>query len=302
MKILSSIKTFLIVCIFGLYSCNEDFFSTTLTIDPPPHEESLVVTAYGNTRTNTLEASVSKSVGLLEDVGENSTLINNANVKLIVDNIEYQLENDPSGNFEFNYFLPNGLIQFEEGKTYELKVNAPNFNEVSALAEVPMTVIPKSIELDKTETSIGDGYEYFPIDIVFDDPGDEDNYYESGALISLEYYGQSGFDYTYVEFIDPIIEYGISNMIFKDDSFNGLEKSITYYLPLWTIEENPGIEDFLYMNWRTISFDQFRYSRSVEQQLVNGDNPFSTPTQVFTNVENGLGIFAISNENFIQIN
>lgn len=57
----------------------------------------------------------------------------------------------------------------------------------------------------------------------------------------------------------------------------------------------------IYVELRTISEGMYNYLRTLNMQLVNRLNPFSEPVSVFSNIENGVGIFAGYSEELIKI-
>lgn len=292
----------------AFFSCG-DAFETTLEIDPPQHEEKLVVYAFGNTRTNLLVVSVAKSVGLLENVDKKELYINNAKVVLHRGEESYLLDfKEPDFNWGeeqfYNYFLPEGTIVLEKGETYTIEVEADGYPMASATTIVPNDINPTEITFDDNEISF-DGGTYVSIDVVFDDPSGQNDFYETSVLVSSEIFGGAeGFDMIYTEFIDPIIEYGWVNLIFKDGSFNGNRKKIQLLIDDYYTEVINGENalDYLYLNWRIISEDHYRYSKSVQQQRDAQGNPFASPIQVYSNIDNGLGVFTIVNEQFLKVN
>ena len=48
----------------------------------------------------------------------------------------------------------------------------------------------------------------------------------------------------------------------------------------------------LKVRFLTLSRDFFEFATSYQKQKLNNNNPFAEPTQVYSNIENGLGIFA----------
>lgn len=47
----------------------------------------------------------------------------------------------------------------------------------------------------------------------------------------------------------------------------------------------------LWLDLRTISYSMYMYQTTYEKQVTNRLNPFTEPVSVFSNIENGLGIF-----------
>lgn len=50
-----------------------------------------------------------------------------------------------------------------------------------------------------------------------------------------------------------------------------------------------------------LSDNYIRFQRSSEQYAINEDNPFAEPTEIFTNVDNGYGIFALAARSYQEV-
>jgi len=81
-------------------------------------------------------------------------------------------------------------------------------------------------------------------------------------------------------------------LFFNDASFNGMSKSFDVYIPSYITQDAAGLP--LYVELQIISDKTYKYHKSKAFYDNNQDNPFAEPTQIFSNVENGLGIFGLS--------
>jgi hypothetical protein len=288
-----------------LFSSCEDFFETTIEIDPPEFTEQVVIQAFGNTNANELKVTVTRSYGILEDNDFEELLINDAEVNLIYQGTVYPLE---ATDFSFNegeahnYLLDEGIIAFEAGETYELEVIAAGFDTATASCTVPLSTLPHDItfELDGPSSFEDD---YSRIGMVLNDPSGIENFYEMGMVAKFIFdNGDSIYSSLYTESFDPVIEESVGTLILKDASFDGEQKILELLLPRDFFISEPGLENRLFLTWRNTTEDHYRYVKSIEQNINTVDNPFASPVQVFTNVENGLGIFSIFTEEKIKIN
>lgn|SRR5690606_5831110 len=50
-----------------------------------------------------------------------------------------------------------------------------------------------------------------------------------------------------------------------------------------------------------LSDNYIRFHRSAQQYATNQDNPFAEPAEIFTNVNNGYGIFALAARSYVEV-
>ncbi|NJO70129.1 MAG: DUF4249 family protein [Bacteroidetes bacterium] len=138
----------------------------------------------------------------------------------------------------------------------------------------------------------------------FNDPKNEQNYY----LFNV-YRGVDDFQRTNMEFIcnDPVaeeeelnhgtIKFGVA---FSDKAINGKQHRITVTLdgktlacPFWNDNSPfPSHKTTLYFRLYSITEDYFKYIQTLNLFLKNHKNPLAEPTQVYSNITGGYGIFA----------
>ena len=222
---------------------------------------------------------------------------------------------DSKGN---NYTLTNagkGIYSSlskkpELGESYTINVSHDNYENVSATSKMPDKIqIEKVEEKDITITS---GTQYRKVAVTFNDNQENDFYSISvnSVYLSIENDELTGKTDT-VEISSPIelysqdptlgefseTSYG-SKIVFSDDIFNG--KSYTFeflidenYLTLNGETDNSGPDlNQIKLFMSRITEEYYFYETSYEEYNLNNDNYFSQPVQVYTNIENGLGIFA----------
>ncbi|MEL6864051.1 MAG: DUF4249 domain-containing protein [Bacteroidota bacterium] len=286
-------------------SACSDFFSTTLEIDPPEHETALVVHAYFSDTDTTLAVALTKSFGLLETQSDDQ-FIRNAQ-------IEFQLENEspisfdtipqqPVGNFaRFNYMAQTADSIGGNNQTFTLKAAHPDFPSVTATQVMPKAVPIRSIEL-KENAGIDDfGERVDGVEITFDDPEGEDNYYEF-ALYALEefngdFYINSFFTYSNDFNVEESLDFDFH--LLNDGTFNGKEYKFTL---LFENYREPSDELTLFVVWRCLTKELYQYSKSVRDFRSSADlGLFTEPVTIFSNIENGLGIFGLRTERYIEV-
>lgn len=216
----------------------------------------------------------------------------------------------------------------EAGKTYKLVVSHPNYKTVTCETTIPVPIKIEGIDTT-TNTSVSNGYSSseFLIKIRFKDPQGEKNYYRlvykslSGMAIT-KIKTSNGFSDTIqiseqtvgtnISSNDPIINpseedandflFGSpSNTynLFTDDYLEGKEYELSfyissYYITLNTSKIDTSIGEFfkLDVELQSITREAYLYMKSVNAYNYYNGDLFSEPVQVFTNIENGIGIFA----------
>jgi Domain of unknown function (DUF4249) len=225
--------------------------------------------------------------------------LNNAEVKLFRNNV-----------FLRNLILiDNGIYVSDSikpvlGNEYKLIVNAPNYP--SAFATCLMLNNKILVEKITRRDSVGinaSGDYYSEAAITFTDPIGEKNYYE----IRLAFVDTSAFfsyNYSSVFGNDPVIEnendlaYNPISLLFNDDLINGISYTlkVNYYPPLYG---SGGIANKPYkavvIQFNSISKEYYQYKKKLLRHLATQNSSVfepSEPTQMYSNIENGYGIFA----------
>jgi hypothetical protein len=242
---------------------------------------------------------VSRSVALLENGEFDELQISDANVRLYKnDTLIHSLTEKP--NSPGVYIMETGIHDYDLGGTYELRVKADGYPPVNAFTVAPLSNDPIKIDFEEYGFSF-DSDDYSSINITINDPIDIDNFYELSVLEVRNSGLQNTYRRYYFDYIDPIFEEGLNNVIISDASFNGEEKTFELLIERAIIDFNPEILDSMYVNYRVISKDQYLFQKTAEKNITSKDNPFSTPVQIYTNIENGLGIFTIANDQFLKV-
>lgn len=282
------------------FSGCDDAFETTLEIDPPAHTDRLVIHAYGSTNGEDLKVHLTRSSALLDDI--NNNLISGAKVTLWKGQEEIaELQEVTSGSdFRFNYILPEGSITYEKGTTYRLEVQADGFETAIGTATVPNDIPLLKQKFEEDGTSLESGDFNSEIEIEFQDPANQENFYEVGVVLLINNGGNPYYDEVYTETYDPAAQEGISysNLIINDLSFDGELKN----LPLIIERFDEQAVDNMYVLWRITSEGHYLFNKTARKQDDLNENPFSSPVQVYSNIENGIGIFSIINEEFVKVN
>lgn len=272
--------------LFALSACEQ-----VIEPDLPEHTPRLVLQAFF-TPDSTWVAFVGRSVGILEAMPEREMSVADATVELlkegrVIDRLEFFQE-------ERVYLWEEGALQ--AGESYSLRVAAPGFATIEATDAIPRPVPTAVVSYlthtsDRSESRIkGD----MSIKLEIQDPPGETNYYQIRmfAFFDSELY-EGSFSTQDPSIIadnaadESFTESFYTAPFFKDTLFDGqthaIELSGNYNAP----ERTSFRVQVLH-----VSETYYEYLRSAKLHESTLDNPFAEPLSVYSNVENGYGIFA----------
>lgn len=213
----------------------------------------------------------------------------------------------------------------EAGKTYKLVVSHPNFKTVKCETSIPMPI--NILGLDTiTKMDVSNGfYKTFQMKIKFQDTQGKKNYYRltyksiSGRAVPINITPKdttlliavtnqsTGRQFTSD---DPIINPSSEDAndflfgspsntfnLFTDELIEGKEYELTiddfnYIYESTIIDASIGEFIILNIELQSITREAYLYMKSVNAYNYYNGDLFSEPVQVFTNMENGIGIFA----------
>ena len=287
--------------LFPLSACEQ-----VIEPDLPEHTPRLVLHAFF-TADGIWTAHVGRSFGILESriLGERS--VADAVVELLAGDrvVEALKFNEAAQVYAF------GDSTLQAGATYSLQVSAPGFATVRATDAIPRPV-PTSVRSHRTNRG------EFSIELEIQDPPAEANYYQL-SLYQIST-GRGGRRYEGIlSTKDPAImaDNGVDESrleeesfsdeapYFKDTLFDGRthEIELTYGGPSVLGDDGTqGAEGGadsegsskrkIYLQVLYISAAYYEYLKTARLHDYTRDNPFAEPLSVYSNVENGYGIFA----------
>ncbi|MCG8574737.1 MAG: DUF4249 domain-containing protein [Flavobacteriales bacterium] len=178
------------------------------------------------------------------------------------------------------------------GDTYGISVTNEGFDDVTATSETPDIVSFVSIDTVRKN-------EQLEFDIQFTDNGDQANYYAL-SIITMGFYEDEFGDTVFYEYpntcsSDIIVQNGSGNvdgaicsteLFFNDKTFNGTNYTFTAqsYIP-------EDIEAKVVVKIKSLSEDLYKYKISYSKYINVQGSVFAEPVQVYSNIENGFGIF-----------
>lgn len=282
-------------------------------LDIPEHESVLVVNSILTTD-SMINASISHSVGAFD--ASSISYVNNATVEVYEDGIllgemdeQASLSYDSSGELDSTYvynFNQNPVA----GKIYSYEIAHPDYEAVRA-----ETNVPAKVKLNVNDLSLLSEQEFekqYRVRFSFNDPP-EDNFYRLRLRNPNAY--NDGLDYFESNDASIISSVGIQSdgatfygdeALFDDEMFNGTEKEISIdffdYKSLWFEEQDDDYETEYILELSSVSKSYYTYIRSVRAHYDNQDQFIfaGEPVQVFTNIENGLGVLgSMSDDNVL---
>ncbi|MDD2635341.1 MAG: DUF4249 domain-containing protein [Bacteroidales bacterium] len=238
--------------------------------------------------------------------------LSDAIVKLYeTDNYIGTLSYTSSGNYEMNYYP-------EVGKEYRIEVSHNDFDDVFS-----KTIIPPVVELNYIDTVKSfneNGYEIYNFYTNLTDPLGTNNYYYLSMKnrFKAEIYDQSIITYdtiyvgpdttivniiyggTYYEDIEESLYFssddlifegyhpGSNGQIFSDEIIDGKSYTLKTSVQHWSF----------YADTNTVIIELYAINKELYQYLISyskhndaSGDPFAEPINVYTNIENGIGIF-----------
>ncbi len=293
----------------GLLSCE-----TVIDLDIPPEPTRLVVNSL-ITPDSTVVVHVSKSKSVL-DRAPFFTSVDDARVTLYEDEQEVaQLNNSGEGRYLADF-------QPSPGRQYAIRVTAEGLPSVEARSTIGTPVVIDDVSVGKIRVETGSSCingdcqpthsDEYQLGLRLSDPPNQVNYYEivASAVVQDSFPNYDnlgnfiGYDsarrstLVFLETDDPLVEtpysdlegggfYGES-LLLSDESFSGQSYTVSFETSSFFGE---NIKE-LTLQLRALSEDQYQYLRTRQLQDYNANDPFSEVVPVYTNVENGFGIFA----------
>lgn len=262
--------------------CSEDFFNAKLDYFVESPDSRLVLhSALSPGASPVVEVSYSIPV-----FGSEQTPYDLPNAKVLMyedgllwDSLSYQ-----SFGFETGVFISAKSIQSAKG--YSISVRHTNFEEATAVAQVPEPVAPSQLSwvqpggMDVRMTLPGlppDGYYYLSFTTTESVGWEEKIYFTSNSPF-LEFDSDAGIDLGDGE---EIFEWAY----IRPDIMGGSSKEIVvHFSPFFFIP------DTVFLDLYILEEDLFK--QGIGLNGFESGNPFAEPQQIHSNVVNGYGVFS----------
>ncbi len=296
-------STLLLLLLFA--SCKENFFDSIIEVEVPEHKPQLTVTAHLFDGNPLQWIFVNHSRGILDSAEIRP--VTNAVVDLyegnnLIKNFSF-LEDDTRDGYGVYATDP---ILFTPGTTYTLKVQSTEYGNVESTQTAPSKVLINTATFEKEGTIDRYGDRADEISIEFDDPKGEKNYYAVSVTGTYLFEGKDTSILIpnwgiYDTPVDPIIEEASGVLLFSDATLDGKNYNLKFAAfteePSFTLPDGEWIEGELLeltVTLSSVSQDYYSFWKSMNTFEDNQDNFFAEPTNVYENVEGGIGIFTLN--------
>ena len=283
-----------------LFSCKK-----TINIEIPDEGRRLVVNSFFKAD-SVLSVNLTQSRYILDNK-YNFDKIANAEIRLYEgDKYIESLQMQGDSTYLGNYILKANNI-------YKIVVNSGEFPQLTAESLLPEKT--GILEFSAENTKDEEGYDALGFTLTFKDKPGEDNYYFVEVYQRyVDHYTdyETGKDTVYVYFdkiylysTDPntLDEWGLGEgLLLNDALFNGKEYSLKFfgygnyygygYDEYGNPIENAESDVSFYVYFKSVSKEFYLYYKSLSKHFEAQDEIFMEPVQVYTNIENGFGIFA----------
>ena len=285
-------------CIF--FSSCEKTFNTVVDFDIP-HTPMIALECLFIT--DSTFASISSTVSI---TGKDRPIsINNANAWLYENNI---LKDSFRLNYDLGYVCP--FTNYKAGNTYKIIANAPTFKPIEAedMSPYPIDIIKTEFTKNAKQIAV-EAYGNTPqsfdeFRITFRNDATIKDYYQINVYTTGSG-GQNSFIVSTDIDIDPNDNedpLGTSNNVvyppftLGDANFNGNEKTLVFYALSANTDQ---INSFWNIYISHLSESYYKYTKTKELYERNQRNPFAEPVQIFSNVKNGIGIYALKKDTIL---
>ena len=263
---------FLLLSIASLTACE----SMISDVAVPESKPKLVINGYISTENDTLKVKIQKSRPLYSHSNGYEygyPVVTDATVKISDGTKSISLlYND----IEKQYLALTDTFGIEAGQTYHLEVHTSDGEIATASCTIPMNT-PPEIEIINIETYNDYENSEKVVSFRFKDLDGANDYYHVAAGMQFS----NGFDGKYYD--DIYFETGepFVSDVNKEGGYFIFKTSRLY------IQDSvpPDLQLFIAVT----DENYYNYHRSIYN--YQGDNPFSEPTPVFTNITGGVGVF-----------
>ncbi|MEZ4908141.1 MAG: DUF4249 domain-containing protein [Saprospiraceae bacterium] len=283
----SSIYLFLSILVIAFLSSCEEAFTTIKDIDFPEHESKLAVFAELNQNSGSLFVSYSKEI----DESSNYNTID-ANVEILENdslllNLEYSDINKI--NLDFNKYL-------QPGKEYKLIVKNDEYGTATSTQIMPQKpeILDAKYKQDGIITS--DGYKEDKFTLQIKDNKNTDEYYYVELYNIYEINGVTIENMLYLEndfngFGYDVYYSNYNGIVFNDTNFDGNTANLVFTSNYYNYNNESKMRAKVY----AITKEFYDFLVTYSQYYYSDGNPFAEPVTVTNNIENGYGLFSVSN-------
>jgi len=298
---------------------------TTEKIDDFPLRPSKLVLNSYFTPDSAWEVQVSKSLSVLDNA--DIKLLNDASIRIYKNDVLLDTLNQSDG---YGWYRSSRTVP-EPGNKYSIEVTSPKYKtpvtaeevlvDAVPITDLKVTIIDSSFYRDYWYDEFGNrqgqvwGNVEGSIDVTISDPAGTDNYYQLSV-----YTYNTWIDYIYnpdnpgesdtavrinreeIRFStdDPVADDSddyMTKLHFNDNIIDGE----TYQIKLKFDDWNASFDREYYVELISMNKAGYLYRKSVKEYQNSSGDPFSEPVLIYSNIENGYGIFAGYSTNYNRV-
>ena len=302
---------YIIVLIFILLSCSKE-----IEIDIPRTKPQLVVYStivpFTIPKPKFLRLSLQTSKHIFDT---STTYINYAKVLFYENNT---LKDTLKYNDSLRYYIISENDYPVAGNNYSIKIIKKGFDTVTANTTIPNKV--NIIDTNITPIAFFDdlGSVFSEVSITFNDPPNEENYYE--IAISDIAFSYENYDYFYdlttndniitsESYYPSLIRFDVDKpkfLLFTDKQINGQKYTVNvYYTPPQRISEYRYIsKHYISVHLRNVTKEYYKFKTTMIQQSYSKTEDIlygmGEPLNVISNINNGYGLFSGFNNDIVS--
>lgn len=264
---------FLPIFFLAFTSCEQD-----ANVDVPEVDPKLVINCFITPQDSILRANISMSMPVFGSTTNNGP-ITDATVTLYGNSSSVVLSYNAN---TYSYEASSAAFSILAGNEYHIVASVPSGLNADAYTTVPSAPVNFTSSMSDTITNQDQsGYEgQARITYSFSDPGGQQDFYRLVPYHII--YSQWSIDTNFQR---------AGWELFTDENADGttISRNFTSYYYAYNGDSIVAI-DLYFMHG---NYDYYSFHKSIEN--YSGDNPFAEPTLIYSNVNNGLGIFAAAN-------
>ena len=252
----------------------------------PETKPELVIHGFLNPNDSIHKIQVTSTFPSIGKVDDKPKFVNNALVKLIhrEDTVTLRFQLHPDTPF---YFVDAKDFSLKHGERYELYAEAVGFESVRAATTLPDTIVTDfDYELSRVPSGAQDSTFY--LRLSWKELNDKQNYYCVRAGIIDSVLGVSGIRaLTYPFFFNTAL--------YEGNSVNG-SLIISNRAQALLYAQTAVVSRTISISLLTVDSPYFLYHKSIEGYSII--DPFKQPSNIFTNITNGKGVFCSYRETY----
>ncbi len=275
---------FFCISVTVLQSCKKD-----ADVKLPYVEPKLVVSSFISPQDSLILVAVSLSHPLYNNpaVSQKYDPVIDANVTISNANGSYHLTYDSKIK---RYVIDSSKLKIIAGIRYDLSVSSSDGKFVSATTSIPFPNNSMQFVVTKNNGQ----KDQYNLNVTWQDAPDEIDYYKFEVRYT-SYYLYTGSSSTNGSFIDTIKYWGGQPNYFTDSGNQGGVFNVTDFFKYRT-----GKNDTVFASLSTVTKEYKDYYEKLGKAIGIGDS-FTEPVEMYTNINNGLGIFAGLNKYRLQV-